>query len=226
MAAQSTRGSSTKKKNTSAGRTNKAGSRTNNRNVRQDAPMDPAVRNEILLIVLAALALFLFLCNFGLAGKFGSVVSSVMFGVFGLLAYVAPVIIFLMIAFGMLNAGNHIATRKLAAGILFVLLLGMSFEFFSINPAGAERYQIAEIYARCSEGHKGGGILAGSLAYLSCKFLGTVGTVLLILVLGIICLVIVTEKSFIGGVAAGGRKVYERSREDAASRRLSARSLR
>ena len=219
MAAQSTRGSSTKKKNTSAGRTNKAGSRTNNRNVRQDAPMDPAVRNEILLIVLAALALFLFLCNFGLAGKFGSVVSSVMFGVFGLLAYVAPVIIFLMIAFGMLNAGNHIATRKLAAGILFVLLLGMSFEFFSINPAGAERYQIAEIYARCSEGHKGGGILAGSLAYLSCKFLGTVGTVLLILVLGIICLVIVTEKSFIGGVAAGGRKVYERSREDAAYRR-------
>ncbi|MDE5937880.1 MAG: DNA translocase FtsK, partial [Lachnospiraceae bacterium] len=134
-------------------------------------------------------------------------------------AYVAPVIIFLMIAFGMLNAGNHIATRKLAAGILFFLLLGMCFEFFSANPAGAESYQIAEIYARCSEGHAGGGIIAGSFTYLSCKFLGTVGTVLLILVLGIICLVIVTEKSFIGGVAAGGRKVYERSLEDAAYRR-------
>lgn len=181
--------------------------------------MDPAVRNEILLIVLAAFALILFLCNFGVVGKFGDVVSSVMFGVFGLLAYVAPVVIFLMIAFGMLNVGNHIATRKLSAGIVFVLLLGMAFEFFSTNPAEAESYQIAEIYARCSEGHKGGGILAGSLAYLSCKFLGTVGTVLLILVLGIICLVIVTEKSFIGGVAAGGRKVYERSREDAAYRR-------
>jgi len=181
--------------------------------------MDPAVRNEILLIVLAALALILFLCNFGVVGKFGDVVSGVMFGMFGLLAYVAPVIIFLMIAFGMLNVGNHIATRKLAAGIVFVLLLGMAFEFFSTNPAEAESYQLAEIYTRCSEGHKGGGILAGSLAYLSCKFLGTVGTVLLILVLGIICLVIVTEKSFIGGVAAGGRKVYERSREDAAYRR-------
>ena len=42
---------------------------------------------------------------------------------------------------------------------------------FRTNPAEAESYQIAEIYARCSEGHKGGGILAGSLAYLSCKFL-------------------------------------------------------
>lgn len=219
MAAQGTRGSSTKKKNTGTGRTNTSGSRTKNRSARQDAPMDPAVRNEILLIVLAAFALILFLCNFGLVGKFGSAVSSVMFGVFGLLAYVAPVIIFLMIAFGMLNAGNHIATRKLAAGIVLVLLLGMAFEFFSTNPSEAESYRIAEIYTRCSERHAGGGVLAGSLAYLSCKFLGTVGTVLLILVLGIVCLVIVTEKSFIGGVAAGGRKVYERSREDAAYRR-------
>ena len=139
-----------------------------------------------------------------------------MFGLFGLLAYVAPLTIFLMIAFGMLNVGNSIATRKLVAGIVFFLLLGMVFELFSTNPAQAESYQIAEIYGRCSEGHKGGGVTAGSLAYLSCKFLGMVGTVLLILVLGIICLVIVTEKSFIGGVAKGGRKVYERSMEDAA----------
>lgn len=219
MAAQGTRGSSAKKQNTGRSRGSAANTRAKSRNTRQDPPMDPAVRNEILLIVLAALALILFLCNFGLVGKFGDVVSSVMFGIFGLLAYVAPVIIFLMIAFGMLNAGNRIATRKLVAGILFFLLLGMSFEFFSTNPAEAQSYQIAEIYGRCSEGHKGGGVLAGSLAYLSCKFLGTVGTVLLILVLGIICLVIVTEKSFIGGVAAGGRKVYERSMEDAAYRR-------
>lgn len=219
MAAQGTRGSSAKKQNTGRSRAGASNTRAKSRNVRQDAPMDPAVRNEILLIVLAALALILFLCNFGVVGKFGDAVSSVMFGVFGLLAYVAPVIIFLMIAFGMLNVGNRIATRKLLAGIVFVLLLGMAFEFFSTNPAEAESYQLAEIYNRCSEGHKGGGILAGSLAYLSCKFLGTVGTVLLILVLGIICLVIVTEKSFIGGVAAGGRKVYERSLEDAAYRR-------
>ncbi len=219
MAAQGTRGSSAKKKNTGKGRGNTAGTRMSTRNTRPDPPMDPAVRNEILLIVMAAFALILFLCNFGLVGKAGDVISGVMFGVFGLLAYVAPVIIFLMIAFGMLNVGNRIATRKLAAGICFFLLPGMSFEFFSTNPAKAESYQIAEIYSRCSEGHKGGGVLAGSLAYLSCRFLGTVGTVLLILVLGIICLVIVTEKSFIGGVAAGGRKVYERSLEDAAYRR-------
>lgn len=219
MAAQGTRGSSANKKNTNRGRKNAGNTRTRSQSGRQNPPMDPGIRNEILLIVLAALALILFLCNFGLVGRFGGLVSDVMFGLFGLLAYVAPLIIFLMIAFGMLNVGNSIAARKLVAGIVFFLLLGMSFELFNTNPVLAEGYQIAEIYGRCSEGHKGGGVLAGSLAYLSCKFLGMVGTVLLILVLGIICLVIVTEKSFIGGVAAGGRKVYERSVEDAAYRR-------
>lgn len=219
MAAQSKRGSSANKKNTNRGRNSVGSSRAKSGNNRQNLPMDPGIRNEIFLIVLAAFALILFLCNFGVVGKFGDVVSDVMFGLFGLLAYVAPLIIFLMVAFGMLNVGNSIATRKLVAGIIVFLLLGMIFELFNTNPAEAERYQIVEIYGRCSEGHKGGGVLAGSLAYLSCKFLGMVGTVLLILVLGIICLVIVTEKSFIGGVAAGGRKVYERSVEDAAYRR-------
>lgn len=219
MAAQSARGSSANKKNTNRGRKSTGNTRTKSQTGRQNQPMDPGIRNEILLIVLAALALILFLCNFGVVGKFGDVVSDVMFGLFGLLAFVAPLIIFLMIAFGMLNVGNSIATRKLVAGIVVFLLLGMSFELFNTNPAEAEGYQLLEIYGRCSEGHKGGGVLAGSLAYLSCKFLGMVGTVLLILVLGIICLVIVTEKSFIGGVAAGGRKVYERSMEDAAYRR-------
>ena len=79
--------------------------------------MDLAIRNEILLIVLAALAVILFLCNFGVVGKAGNAVSDVMFGVFGLTAYIAPVIIFLMIAFGMSNIGSRIANRKLVAGL-------------------------------------------------------------------------------------------------------------
>lgn len=218
MAGQDTKGSSARKKNMGTSRA-ASGSRTNIRQRQPDPPMDQAIRNEILLFVLAAVALILFLCNFGVIGTVGNAVSGVMFGLFGLLAYVAPLLIFLMIAFGVSNIGNNIATRKLIAGAVFLLLLGMVFEFFSTNPAQAESYQITEIYGRCSSGKQGGGVLAGSLAYLSCKLLGMVGTVLFILVLGIVCLVIVTEKSLIGGMAAGGRRVYERSREDSAWRR-------
>ena len=192
-------------------------------NRQQTEPMDVAIRNEILLIVFLALAIVLFLCNFGVVGSVGNAVSSFMFGLFGFMAYIAPIIIFLGIAFGMSNMGNNIAARKLVSGVILFVLISMVCELFSVELAQMENYQIKEIYGRCSENHSGGGIIAGSLVYLSCKFLGTVGTVLLILVLGIICMVIVTEKSFIGGVKKQGQRMYERSVEDAAFRRERAR---
>ncbi len=235
MAGQGNRQSTAKRKTTNtAGRSNtrnnsgrtQAGRNSSTSRKNQTKPMDLAIRNEIMLIIFAALAVILFLCNFGIVGKVGNAVSDVMFGVFGLTAYIAPVIIFLMIAFGMSNMGSRIASRKLVAGIILFLLISMVCEFFSANPALAESYQFQEIYKRCSEHHNGGGILAGSLAYFSCNSLGMVGTVLAILVLAIICLVVVTEKSFIGGVAKQGRRVYERSVEDAAYRKERARERR
>lgn len=186
---------------------------------RTSEPMDQAIRNEILLIVFLALAIILFLCNFGIVGEVGNAVSNFLFGIFGLPAYIAPVIFFFAVAFGMSNAGNFIATRKLIAGGVLFLIVGMICELVSNDLSAVQSYQIGEIYTRCSKAHKGGGILAGSIAYASYRLLGMVGTVLALCVLTIICLVIVTEKSFIGGISRQGRKVYERSVEDAAYRR-------
>ena len=181
--------------------------------------MAAAIRNEILLIVFLALAVILFLCNFGIVGTVGDIVSTFMFGVFGLMAYIAPVIIFLCIAFGMSNIGNHIATRKLIASIILFLMIGMVFELINAGYTKETTYELGEIYKRCSENRNGGGVLAGSVSYAFYKLLGMVGTVLAMIVIGIICAVIVTDKSFLNGVANQGRKVYERSVEDAAYRR-------
>ncbi|MDE6186073.1 MAG: DNA translocase FtsK [Lachnospiraceae bacterium] len=181
--------------------------------------MDVAIRNEIILIALFAAAIFLFLCNFGIAGVMGNTISDIMFGIFGLTAYIMPLVLFFMIAFGMVNSGNSIATRKLVAGVLLFLLAGMVCDLFAGGLETVESYQMNEIYTRCSEKHNGGGVLAGSLAYLCFHFLGMIGTVLLVLVAVIISLVVLTDKSFVSGVKSGGRKVYERSKEDAAYRR-------
>ena len=210
-------------RNTGRGRQSQQSNERSKGRPAQAEPMDIAIRNEILLIVFLALAIVLFLCNFGIVGSIGNAVSNFMFGLFGLMAYIAPIIIFLAIAFGMSNTGNNIASRKLVAGAVLFLLISMVCELLGAQLAQTDNYQIKEIYERCSENHSGGGIIAGSLVYLSYKFLGMVGTVLLILVVGIICMVIVTEKSFIGGVKKQGKKVYERSMEDVAYRRERAR---
>ncbi len=220
---------SSAKRSTSSSNKNTGG--RNNRTKRQDPggrassaePMDAAIRNEVLLILFLALAVILFLCNFGIVGSIGSAVSTFMFGVFGLTAYIAPIIIFLAIAFGMSNTGNQIAARKLVSGVVLFVLVSMVCELFSADLANMDSYQIKEIYGRCSADRSGGGVIAGSLVYLSYHFLGMAGTILLILVLAIICMVIVTEKSFIGGVKKHGKKMYERSVEDAAYRRERAR---
>ncbi len=228
---QGRRQSSTTRKTSSrstAGK-NKSGSNSRNRSnsTRRNAtrrktntvPMEAAIRNEIILIASLAVAVILFLCNFGIVGKVGNIVSDFLFGLLGLTAYIAPVILFLAIAFGMSNIGNRIATRKLIAGGILYLLISMICELFTANLTTTESYQIKEIYIRCSENHNGGGIIAGSLTYASYQFLGMVGTVIAICVLTLICFVVLTDKSFIDGVTRHGKKVYERSVEDAAYRR-------
>ena len=207
------RSSGTAKKKTAASRNSR------NRNVRQAEPMDSAIKNEVILIGVFALAVFLFLCNFGVVGVVGDTVSDIMFGIFGLPAYVAPVLFFLAVAFGISNRGNSIAVRKLVAAVILFLLIGMTCDLMAGVWGEDSLYSAQEIYKRCSENHNGGGIIAGTLTYLSVHFLSMVGTMLLMIVLAVICLVIVTEKSFVSGVRNGGQRVYERTKEDASIRR-------
>ncbi len=212
-----TKKSNNSRGNSSSGRKNTG--RKTTKNTRSAAPMDTAIKDEILLIALLAVAVFLFLCNFGIIGVVGNAISDVMFGIFGMTAYVMPIVFFLMIAFGMVNMGNAIATRKIVAAVVLFLIAGMIFELFTGAPEAAQSYQLAEIYKECSEGHHGGGVIAGSLAYLCYHFMGMIGTVLTMLVAAIIAIVVLTEKSFVSGVKSGSRKVYERTREDARYRR-------
>ena len=107
--------SNTRKKN-STRKTNTSG-QSRNRNQRQSEPMDVAIKSEVILIALFALCVFLFLCNFGIVGVMGNAISGVMFGIFGLTAYLIPVFLFLIIAFAMINSGSVIATRKIIAAV-------------------------------------------------------------------------------------------------------------
>lgn len=190
-----------------------------NHNQRHSEPMDVAIKNEVILIALFALAVFLFLCNFHILGVTGDTISSVLFGIFGLTAYLIPILFFVMIAFGLINSGNVIATRKIVAAIFLYLIVGILCELFTGAPQQAESYNLKWIYENCSQHRYGGGVISGSLAYAAIHFLGLVGTILTCLVVAIIAWIVITDKSFVNGVKHGGQRVYERSKEDAAYRR-------
>ena len=124
---------------------------------------DSALFHEIGLIVLFAAMVFLFLCNFGIIGPFGDSVSGFLFGVFGLTAYVVPILIFLATAFWFANEGNPNAMRKLISGIVLFLMVGVICEMIAGNTDSMSSYQIGMLYENCRDTHSGGGVLAGSI---------------------------------------------------------------
>lgn len=176
--------------------------------------------NEITLIVILAVALLLFLCNFGILGAFGGAVSNVMFGLFGMVAYIMPLLAIYMFFFGTANKGNPKAVRRNSA--LVILALGTSCVFELIQGELIEGMGIGESalnsFNLSYEQHKAGGIIAGFLTKLMSDMLGKVGTILLLIVLIIICLVLITEKSFVNGVkgvASTSKRAVERSAQSA-----------
>lgn len=177
------------------------------------------ISNELTLLILLAVAILLFLCNFGIIGPVGNAVSGFLFGLFGLLAYIAPVFIFIAIGFGISNQGNGIATLKLIAAIVLFFIIGAFFHIFQAELSQTTGYSIAEIYNLGKNSKRGGGVLCGSLAYLLYSLLDTIGSVLILLVFAIGCIVIITEKSFFNGVKKGGQYVVSSAKDDAIYRR-------
>lgn len=177
--------------------------------------LDYSLKSELVVIGVVALTIFLFLCNFGICGAFGNAVSSVLFGLFGITAYIAPLVILGTVVISIANFGSSASTRKVISGIVLFFLIGIIAELLSGRPQSAESYDIKMIYSQASEYRNGGGVFAGSLAYLSYKYLSLAGSVLLILLLSIAAIVVFTQHSFVGGLKKGGRRIIDRTRQEA-----------
>ena len=213
--------SSSGKKTSSSNRTRKSATGSRSRQSQRTA-QDSELFHEIGLIVLFVAMVILFCCNFGIIGPVGNAVSGVLFGIFGFTAYIAPIAVFLAVAFWFANEGNPTAVRKMIAGVVLFLMIGVICDLIAKTAGSMEQYDIKILYTNCSTGKRGGGVLAGSLCYLLLHYLETVGTVLVVLLCSVISLILLTERSFLSSMRNGGDRIRELSREDAARRRENA----
>lgn len=213
--------SSSGKRTSSSNRTRKSTTNSRGRQAQRTA-QDSELFHEIGLIVLFVVMVILFCCNFGIIGPVGNAISGVLFGIFGFTAYIAPIVIFLAVAFWFANEGNPTAVRKMIAGVVLFLMLGVICDLIARTAGSMEQYDIKLLYTNCSTGKNGGGILAGSICYLLLHYLETVGTVLVVLLCSVISLILVTERSFLNSMRNGGDRIRELSREDAVRRRENA----
>ncbi len=219
MAATTGKRTSSSKRNTSKKTNTRNTNRSKQRTSKQQNAKDYALIHEIGLIVLFVFMVFLFCCNFGLIGEVGDYISGILFGCFGFTAYIAPILLFLAMAFHHANIGNPSVTRKIIAGVILFVMLGITSELITKNAINMDNYNLKMIYDSCKDTKAGGGIIAGSIAYVLYDHMELFGTILIVLLFTVISIVLLTEKSIINGVKTGGSILKEKTLSDAQRRK-------
>ena len=189
-------GTSTKSKRTSRKRTTPK--RRNN------------VSPEIYVIGALAFCVLLFVSNIHMLGVVGDFISGVEFGLFGICAYVFPVVLGAAIVLYYFMSGIEGFFMKFICGIIIFVDVCVVAHLFVINDYLASK---DNPYIYCSENQTGGGLAGGFAAVGLFNALGLVGAWLVSLLIFIICLMIVTEASLFDIIANGSDMIEDQYHE-------------
>lgn len=194
----------------------------NTRNTRNSKKQDTGygLYTEITLWVTLAVSILLLLSTFGMGGFVGSAVTGVLFGLFGLVAYIFPVFLFLIVAFAISNNRNPKAYRFIAGFLLLFLAV------CSLSQLVTEGYfegtSLLDYYKESAVYQTGGGMLGGLLCNLSGRAFGSAGTYVIVIIAIIISLILITQRSMFALLKKGGTKVYGSARKGREKRKQNA----
>ena len=186
----------TKKKKTTAKKTGTKSTRIRAKSSRSRRPTkaelerEAIVREEIVILAALAVSILLLISNFGLGGAVGRVVADFMEGIFGQLSYIFPFLFFAGIAFFISNRGNTKAYTKLGAAVVLVILTCSFLEL--VNRAG--------------------GSIGAVIAGLMVPALGVVGSYVVIVILMLICLILITQRSFLKSMQRAGQTIQTKAK--------------
>ena len=174
--------------------------------------MNNQLRDEIVFLIALACAIILLLSNFNMAGIVGRSIKWFMFGLFGIAAYIVPVIIAVSIMFMLANK-DIIGVMKIKAAMAYVLSVIAAALWQRVTNVPDIKEPAGTYFTYCSEYKTGGGLFGGIL----CKMLnplGMAGSLVILIILAIICIIVITEKSFIKGIRNGGERIVSEARKD------------
>lgn len=203
------KGNGTKSPNARGSGSQSSSSRNTGSNSSQ---MNNQLRDEIVFLIALACAIILMLSNFNMAGIVGRSIKWFMFGLFGIAAYIVPVIIAVSIMFMLANK-DIIGVMKIKAAMAYVLSVIAAALWQRVTNVPDIKEPVGTYFTYCSEYKTGGGLFGGIL----CKMLnplGMAGSLVILIILAIICIIVITEKSFIKGIRNGGERIVSEARKD------------
>ena len=205
------------KKKTAGRTTGKKRSSAKSGSKKKKETMESFIPKEILVLTVFAVSVLLFLSNLHLCGSAGESIRSVILGVFGALGYLFPIYLFIAVLFLISNKGNTLAMAKLVTtAFVFILLCGIS--QLLITKEYDEILSAAEYYKAGSTGFNGGAVGGFLIRTLRPNF-GILGSYVILIVLTLMGLVFITERSILKPIRSGSTKIYTTAKEDVVRRK-------
>ena len=180
---------------------------------RKKKKVNSASFTEAALFIALAVALILFISNFGLAGKAGTFFAAIQFGTFGIFAYIFPVVLVVGTVI-MLRKGKNSGVARVKFITAFI---GAMFVCAFIEMVGGgyiKLEKLSDYYNFEVPLKEGGGIVGGAVCSFLTPAVGKVGTYIIIIVFIIIAVLIISERSIIRSLTNGSRKVINTAKDD------------
>lgn len=182
-----------------------------NKNARASKPSSP-LKGEVLFWAILVVSILMLISLFGWGGIVGGWISNVLFGLFGAVAYIFPILMTLIGGFVVLNSDNDIMKHKAWYGLGFYLTLcGIVQWFFN-----SDVKDVWDTYTHSANNHSRGGFIGGLLSYELSKLLGRAGDLILLIGLLVLFFILFSRKLIFHSV---NDKV--RAKRDAARNRRS-----
>ena len=205
----------TRKKKSTAGRKTTR-KKTPSAKKRQKQAYNRELVTEITILITLAVSVLLVISNFDIGGKVGTVISQFFFGLFGWMAYLFPVVLFMGTAFAIANYDNDLMSRKLWGVALAFWCLTTLIHLFTLVCLKGDT--VSGYYTYCSQHKTGGGIIGGATAKFLCVSFGTAGAYVLMFIFLIISVIIISQHTVLAPLKKTGEKVYQEALENHARR--------
>lgn len=163
-------------------------SNTSRKGQQQEAPV--SFKNEIIIWIIAAVMLIVELGNFGFCGII-NYVSRFLFGLFGVVEYILPVLVIFAAFFLHVNDYKKRAVTKVVLAAFLCIFVGVLAQMH-IGAFGVKTLFLDGFHEKT-----GGGVICGGLAFLINKMVGEVGTYIIMILAILICIVFFAEISII-----------------------------
>ena len=148
-------------------------------------------RRQIWAVVLFASAIFLFLVTIIEGAKFWTVMHEIMFGLFGVCAFVWPaLLLYLAILCAKDIPMDHVSSKVMQVGVL-ISSLGAAIHIFTPDAPELRLEIIIDLYTN-GVARKGGGVFGGIPAALLTSWFGKTGACIIIFLLVFVFLMLVT----------------------------------